>query len=115
MSGEQINNPLHGITLKMILEALVENHGWEGLAATVNIACFKKDPSLKSSLKFLRKTPWARAKVEAMYLNDLARVARKKKRNKKRAERRAKKAEAERLADEGSSADNGQEPSDSTD
>jgi uncharacterized protein (DUF2132 family) len=64
----QPNNPLHGLTLKTILEFLVEHFGWEGLAAKININCFKKDPSIKSSLTFLRKTPWAREKVERLYL-----------------------------------------------
>lgn len=64
----QPNNPLHGVKLATILEVLVDHHGWEGLAAKVNINCFKSDPSIKSSLTFLRKTPWARDKVEALYL-----------------------------------------------
>ncbi len=64
----QPNNPLHGVKLAAILEVLVEHYGWEGLAANVNINCFKSDPSIKSSLTFLRKTPWARDKVEALYL-----------------------------------------------
>ncbi len=65
---DQPNNPLHGIKLATILELLVEHHGWEGMAAKVNVNCFKSDPSIKSSLTFLRKTPWARNKVEALYL-----------------------------------------------
>ena len=65
---EQVNNPLHGIRLIDILEQLVENYGWEKLALQININCFKSDPSIKSSLKFLRKTPWAREKVEQLYL-----------------------------------------------
>lgn len=65
---EQPNNPLHGIKLAQILEELVENYGWEHLAFKVNINCFKHDPSIKSSLVFLRRTAWARNKVEAMYL-----------------------------------------------
>lgn len=68
-SKDQINNPLHGVKLVSILEVLVENYGWEKLALKININCFKKDPSIKSSLKFLRKTPWARDKVELLYLN----------------------------------------------
>ncbi|MBK6688972.1 MAG: DUF2132 domain-containing protein [Deltaproteobacteria bacterium] len=68
MSEEQPNNPLHGITLEMILETLVERHGWEELGELININCFQIDPSIKSSLKFLRRTPWARAKVEQLYL-----------------------------------------------
>ena len=66
--NEQANNPLHGITLAHILEKLVEHHGWEKMAAKININCFKSNPSIKSSLKFLRKTPWAREKVERLYL-----------------------------------------------
>lgn len=64
----QPNNPLHGKTLEMILTHLVEYHGWERLAQAININCFKSDPSIKSSLKFLRKTDWARKKVEELYL-----------------------------------------------
>ncbi|HSR74836.1 MAG TPA: VF530 family protein [Sulfurovum sp.] len=67
-NDEHKNNPLHGITLKQILEELQEHYGWELLGQLVNIRCFKYDPSINSSLKFLRKTPWARAKVEALYL-----------------------------------------------
>lgn len=62
------NNPLHGIKLKDILEALVKYHGWKGLAKIIDIRCFMFDPSINSSLKFLRKTPWAREKVEILYL-----------------------------------------------
>jgi uncharacterized protein (DUF2132 family) len=64
----QKNNPLHGITLEQILTYLVETKGWESLAEDVSINCFKVNPSVKSSLTFLRKTPWARAKVESYYL-----------------------------------------------
>lgn len=74
------NDPLHGITLKTLLETLVFRHGWDGLAEHVNIGCFTNDPSMKSSLKFLRKTPWARTKVERLYLADL-RAAKKHKTN----------------------------------
>jgi len=66
---EQPNNPLHGVKLATIVEVLVERYGWERLAMRVNINCFKNDPSIKSSLKFLRKTPWARNKVEQLYLD----------------------------------------------
>ncbi|MGB5172911.1 VF530 family DNA-binding protein [Eudoraea sp.] len=66
---EQPNNPLHGIKLAAILDSLVEEYGWERLAMKININCFKNNPSLKSSLKFLRKTPWARDKVERLYLD----------------------------------------------
>ena len=65
---EQPNNPLHGVKLADILEVLVKYYGWERLALKININCFKKDPSIKSSLKFLRRTPWARDKVEQLYL-----------------------------------------------
>ena len=68
MSSEQPRNPLHGVTLETMLEQLVARHGWDGLAREIDIRCFTHDPSIKSSLKFLRKTPWARAKVEALYL-----------------------------------------------
>lgn len=64
----QANNPLHGITLENILVALEQHYGWEGLAQRININCFKSDPSIKSSLKFLRKTPWAREKVEQLFI-----------------------------------------------
>jgi uncharacterized protein (DUF2132 family) len=67
-NDEHKNNPLHGITLKQILEELHEHYGWELLGELVNIRCFKYDPSINSCLKFLRKTPWARNKVEALYL-----------------------------------------------
>ena len=62
------NDPLHGLTLQAILAALVERIGWEGLAREVDVRCFKHEPSIKSSLTFLRKTPWARQKVEALYV-----------------------------------------------
>ncbi|NBV09678.1 MAG: DUF2132 domain-containing protein [Flavobacteriia bacterium] len=64
----QPNNPLHGVKLVTILETLVENYGWEHLSFKININCFKHDPSIKSSLVFLRRTPWAREKVEQLYL-----------------------------------------------
>ncbi len=66
--NEQLNNPLHGVKLINILELLVEHYGWEQLAMKININCFKNDPSIKSCLKFLRKTQWARDKVEQLYL-----------------------------------------------
>lgn len=71
MTRSHPNDPLHGITLKSILEELVERRGWEDLAAHVDIRCFVYDPSIKSSLIFLRKNPWARSLVEALYLADL--------------------------------------------
>jgi len=68
MTTEQPNNPLHGITLETILTHLVEKYGWEELGDRITIKCFTVDPSIKSSLKFLRRTPWARKKVEDLYL-----------------------------------------------
>lgn len=67
----QPNNPLHGKTLEMILEHLLEIYGWDGLAYHIKINCFRIDPSVSSSLKFLRKTEWARKEVEALYLHSL--------------------------------------------
>ena len=64
----QANNPLHGITLETILTRLVEHYGWDALGQQINIKCFNHEPSIKSSLKFLRNTPWARKQVEALYL-----------------------------------------------
>jgi uncharacterized protein (DUF2132 family) len=71
MKEEQPNNPLHGKTLEMILRHLVEMYGWEDLGNIIRINCFRFDPSIKSSLAFLRKTEWARKKVEELYLNSL--------------------------------------------
>ena len=68
MTITQPKNPLHGITLEMILTRLVEQYGWEELGRRITIKCFTDDPSVKSSLKFLRQTPWARKKVEELYL-----------------------------------------------
>ncbi|MFA4828500.1 MAG: VF530 family protein [Thermodesulfovibrionales bacterium] len=68
MTEQQSNDPLHGITLEMILTQLVELHGWEKMGRMIRIRCFNNDPSIKSSLQFLRRTPWARNKVEALYL-----------------------------------------------
>jgi len=68
VTDSQPNNPLHGVTLEMILAHLVDRYGWEELGRTIHIKCFTHEPSIKSSLKFLRKTPWARDKVEALYL-----------------------------------------------
>lgn len=68
----QTNNPLHGITLETIVTTLVAQYGWAGLAERIPVNCFSNDPSIKSSLKFLRKTPWARDKVEALYLQTLS-------------------------------------------
>jgi uncharacterized protein (DUF2132 family) len=68
MSDPQVEDILHGITLKMIVTQLVEEFGWEGMGRRIDIRCFTHDPSITSSLKFLRRTPWARDKVEEMYL-----------------------------------------------
>lgn len=65
----QPNNPLHGLTLEFILKRLVEKYGWPELGMTIDIRCFNNNPSIKSSLTFLRKTPWAREKVEKLYLD----------------------------------------------
>lgn len=66
------NDPLHGVTLKVMLERLVEHYGWEGLRERIEIRCFWNDPSINSSLVFLRKTEWARRKVESLYLETFA-------------------------------------------
>ena len=71
IENSQVNNPLHGIRLIDILDSLVEEYGWEELGDEININCFTNNPSIKSSLKFLRKTQWARDKVEQFYLNTL--------------------------------------------
>ena len=68
MHDQSESNPLHGVTLETIINRLVECYGWEGLAKRISIRCFDTDPSVKSSLKFLRKTPWARKSVEELYL-----------------------------------------------
>jgi uncharacterized protein (DUF2132 family) len=73
VSVSQPNNPLHGLTLERILTDLVERMGWEGLGQHIQIRCFMYEPSIKSSLVFLRRTPWARAKVEALYLSTVGR------------------------------------------
>lgn len=67
--SEQKNNPLHGLTLEAIVTRLAEHYGWDELGQLISIRCFQSDPSVKSSLKFLRKTPWAREKVEQLYVN----------------------------------------------
>jgi uncharacterized protein (DUF2132 family) len=66
--NRQANNPLHGITLEQIVTRLVEHYGWTELGKRVDIRCFNNDPSIKSSLKFLRKTPWARTEVENLFI-----------------------------------------------
>ena len=68
MPSPHTNDPLHGITLEVMLNKLVAHYGWAELGRIIEIRCFNYDPSIKSSLKFLRKTPWARAKVEELYL-----------------------------------------------
>ena len=68
MTNEQRNNPLHGLTLKHVVTELVTHYHWEGLSERINIKCFKSNPSIKSSLTFLRKTPWARDEVEQLYI-----------------------------------------------
>jgi uncharacterized protein (DUF2132 family) len=72
MNTPKPNNPLHGITLEMILTSLVEQHGWQELGIRIPIKCFTENPSIKSSLKFLRRTPWARKKVEELYLQSVS-------------------------------------------
>lgn len=72
MKNLQSKNPLHGITLEMLLNQLVEQYGWVELGKRIPINCFKENPSIKSSLKFLRRTPWARKKVEDLYLEFIA-------------------------------------------
>lgn len=69
MSEKQANNPLHGLTLETILTRLVARCGWAKLGQIIDIRCFNSDPSISSSLKFLRRTPWARAKVEELYIS----------------------------------------------
>lgn len=71
MTESQPNNPLHGITLENVLHHLVDRYGWEELSHQIAINCFINNPSIKSSLTFLRKTPWARKKVEDLYLDSL--------------------------------------------
>ena len=68
MNDQQSNDPLHGVTLEMILTRLVEHYGWDEMGILINIRCFNYDPSITSSLKFLRKTEWARKKVEELFL-----------------------------------------------
>jgi len=72
----QAGNPLHGLTLEVIVTALSDHYGWEELGQRINIKCFTTDPSVASSLKFLRKTPWAREKVEGLYLFMLREIKR---------------------------------------
>ena len=74
MNNIQPKNPLHGVTLEMIITDLVNHYGWEELGRNINIKCFNNEPSIKSSLKFLRKTPWARENVEGLYLRRLGSI-----------------------------------------
>lgn len=74
----QPNNPLHGVKLEQIINDLVTHYGWEFMGFTIKIRCFTDNPTVKSSLKFLRRTPWARTKVEVMYLNMLKQNEKKK-------------------------------------
>ena len=71
MANIQLNNPLHGITLEMILNQLVEQYGWVEMGKRIPVRCFTSNPSIKSSLAFLRHTPWARKKVEELYLKSI--------------------------------------------
>ena len=68
MHDQKDKNPLHGVTLEQIVNSLIECYGWAELGKRINIRCFNSDPSVKSSLKFLRKTPWARKSVEELYI-----------------------------------------------
>ena len=68
MDDQKNNDPLHGVTLEQIVNSLVESYGWEALGNKIDIRCFTSNPSVKSSLKFLRRTPWARKKVEELYV-----------------------------------------------
>jgi uncharacterized protein (DUF2132 family) len=77
LPASQPKNPLHGLTLEQIVTALADHYGWDELGQRIDIRCFTHDPSVKSSLKFLRKTPWAREKVESLYLFMLRDAARK--------------------------------------
>jgi uncharacterized protein (DUF2132 family) len=74
--SDQPNNPLHGLTLQTIVSELVERYGFARLSELIPVNCFRENPSLRSSLTFLRRTPWARAKVEELYLADLASMRR---------------------------------------
>ena len=76
MNGIQPKNPLHGVTLERVLTDLVAHYGWPALGEEINIRCFQQDPSIASSLKFLRRTPWARQQVESLYLFVLRETAR---------------------------------------
>lgn len=109
VSGSSPNDPLHGVTLKAIVEDLHARHGWDGLAERIPIRCFRFDPSVRSSLKFLRKVPWARAKVERLYIADQKTLAKKRKRNAMRAARRAYRASLDAAGGEGALESSGEE------
>lgn len=100
MPDEHPKDPLHGMTLKAIVEALQARYGWAGLAERIDIGCFRSDPSVPSSLKFLRATPWARAQVEGLFVADALRAERNRKRNEYRALRRARAAAGEAVEGE---------------
>ena len=68
MKEQPVKDPLHGVTLEQIIESLLKHYGWDGLGHCIEIDCFNSNPTMKSSLKFLRKTPWARKKVEDLFL-----------------------------------------------
>ncbi len=74
MENTQANNPLHSLTLKLIVTKLVEYYGWNGLAEKIPVNCFSNEPSINSSLKFLRQTPWAREKIEQLYIKTQQKV-----------------------------------------
>ncbi len=95
MSEEQPDNLMHGVTLKALLEDLVERRGWAELAEEVPIRCFTHEPSVRSSLKFLRRTPWARQKVEALWMKDERHRLRRAKKNRRRKEMRLRRAQNE--------------------
>lgn len=105
MTDENAKDPMHGVTLKAIVEDLVARHGWPGLAARIRINCFSHDPSVSSSLRFLRKTDWARTKVENLYRSDQRLIARNAKRNRRRKELRARGVEPDARADGGAPPD----------
>ncbi|MCX2957741.1 MAG: VF530 family protein, partial [Serratia symbiotica] len=75
MTPHLSKDPLHGVTLEQLLNKLVESYGWPGLAERIRINCFRSDPSIKSSLKFLRRTPWVRQQVEDLYIDMLSRAS----------------------------------------
>ncbi len=102
MTGPSSKDPLHGVTLARMLEELVERRGWEDLARRIQINCFANDPSIKSSLKFLRRTPWARERVELLYLEDLRKRESRRRRNQLRSAQRAYRRTREGVDDPGS-------------